>query len=83
MPLASKTFGPTIPHPENFHPACAFTERTTFSAANITTDIHFGTWFGEREIGRTQTDLIISPNISLANNSNTCFKSVNDTFLSI
>ena len=44
---------------EDFHPSCTFAERATGSAADITTDIHLGTRFREREIGRTQTNLRI------------------------
>ena len=32
-------------------------ERAALSATNVTTDVHFGTGFREREIRRTQTDL--------------------------
>ena len=59
MPLASNTFGSTIPHPRISTQPVPLQNGQPFSAANITTDIHFGTWFGKREIGRTQTDLSI------------------------
>lgn len=42
---------------EDLHPAGSFAERATYSAADITRDIHFGTGFGEGEIGRTKTNL--------------------------
>ena len=42
---------------QDFYPAGMLTERTALSATNVTTDVHFGTGFREREIRRTQTDL--------------------------
>ena len=44
-----------------FHPSSMFTETTAFSATDMARDVHFGTWFGEREVTRTQTDLCIRP----------------------
>ena len=42
---------------EDLYPPRSFAERTTGTAADITTDIHLGAGLGEGEITRTQTDL--------------------------
>ena len=41
---------------KNFHPSGVLAEGTARSAADVATDVHFGTGFREREIRRTQTD---------------------------
>ena len=41
---------------KDFDPAAVFTDFATCAAANHARYVHFGGWFGKREIRRTETD---------------------------
>ena len=35
---------------QNLYPTCVLAEWATFATADITADVHLGTWLGEREV---------------------------------
>ena len=83
MPQASSTFGSTMPQPRiSTHPVCLqnpqplppqmWHEMSISALGSVN-----GKYDGRRRI------FVSAPNISRANDSSTCFRSVNDTFLSI
>ena len=82
MPLASSTAGSTMPHPKiSTQPVCLQKAQPLPPQMSQLISISAEGSVNGKYDGRNLIFVSV-PNISRANNKRTCFKSVNDTFLS-